>query len=153
VSCFDGAAHSYGECSGAGGVIKTSDSTIYRWYFNCREGTNTKEKLLGVWKTLLLVNHLSIHKIQILGDSKVIIDWLNKKSEMRDCAIEGWKQRIMALRSKCLGIHFEHIYREFNKETDLLSKKSLQELEGVISYNKWIRGPNEPYQYLLAIAF
>jgi ribonuclease HI len=140
VACFDGATLANGKCSGAGGIIKTSVSTVYRWYFNCGEGTNTKAELMGVWATLFLANHLSIHKLQILGDSKVIIDWLNKKSELRACAIEGWKQRIRALRSKFLAISFEHIYREFNKEADLLSKKALQEPEGVITFFKWSNG-------------
>jgi hypothetical protein len=98
VSCFDGATHTNGKCCGAGGVIKTSDISVYRWYFNCGEGTNTKAELLGVWATLLLANHLSIHKLQILGDSKVVIDWINKRGELRACAIEGWKQRIIGLK-------------------------------------------------------
>jgi ribonuclease HI len=131
VACFDGATHLNGKCCGAGGVIKTSDLSIYMWYFNCGEDTNTKVELLGVWATLLLANHLSSHKIQILGDSKVIIDWLNIRGDMRACTIEGWKQRIMALRSKLHELNFEHIYHEFNKEADL---------QGVISYYKWTNG-------------
>jgi len=139
VSCFDGATHINGKCCGVGGVIKKSDLSVYKWYFNCDEGTNTNVELLRVWATLLLENHLSIHKIQILGDSKLIIEWLNKRGDMRACTIEGGKQGIMALRSKFHEINFEHIYREFN-EADLLSKKALQEPEGVISYYKWTNG-------------
>jgi len=99
ISCFDRATHSNGKCCGAGGVIKTYDISVYGWFFNCREGTNTKVELLGVWATLLLEKHLSLHKLQVLGDSKVVIDWINKRGDLRACTIEGWKQRIIALRS------------------------------------------------------
>jgi len=39
---------------GAGGVIKTPNSIVYRWFINCGSGTNTKEELMGVWATLIL---------------------------------------------------------------------------------------------------
>jgi hypothetical protein len=39
---FDGATQSNSKHCGVGGVIKTPDSTVYKWYFNCGEGTNTK---------------------------------------------------------------------------------------------------------------
>jgi hypothetical protein len=51
-------------------------------------------ELLGSWDTLFLTNLLALPKIQILGDSKVIIDWLNEKSELRVSSLEGWKKRI-----------------------------------------------------------
>jgi ribonuclease HI len=39
------------------------------------KGTNTKEvELMGVWATLTIAHHLSYPKLQILGDSKVVID-------------------------------------------------------------------------------
>jgi ribonuclease HI len=94
VACFDGATQANGLCSGVGGIIKLSATTIYKWYLNCGVGTNTKAELMGVWATLFIANYLSIHKLQILGDSKVIIDWLNNKSDLRVSSIEGWKQRI-----------------------------------------------------------
>jgi len=42
VACFDGATLANWKCSGARGIIKTSATTVYRWYLNCGEGTNTK---------------------------------------------------------------------------------------------------------------
>jgi len=74
VTCFDGATQINGQCSGVGGIIKLFASTIYKWYLNCGVGTNTKAELMGAWATLFIENLLSIHKLQILGGSKVIID-------------------------------------------------------------------------------
>ena len=85
---------------------------------NCGVGTNTKEKLLGVWATLTLATHLSIQKLQVLGDSKVVIEWLTKKGRLQACAIEGWKIKILDLIKYFHEINFQHIYMDHNKEED-----------------------------------
>jgi len=59
---------------GAGGIIKCPDSIEYRWFVNCGGGTNTKSELLGAWATLTLEKYLNIQNMQMLGDSKVIIE-------------------------------------------------------------------------------
>ena len=74
LACFDGAALLTGDCFVAGGIFKSHASRVTKWYINCRVGTNTKAKLLGLWATLTLASLWAIDKIQILGDSKVIID-------------------------------------------------------------------------------
>ena len=75
-----------------------------------------------------------------MGDSKVIIDWINNKSDLRASSIEVWKQIIRTLRSKFLATIFIHIYREFNREAYEFSKKALQEPEGFITLHKWSNG-------------
>jgi hypothetical protein len=82
---------------------------------------------LGVWATLTLANLLSIKKLQILGDSKVVIDWLNHRGRLQAISIEGWKLRTMDLTTLFQEISFHHIFREFNKEADQLSKQALLE--------------------------
>jgi hypothetical protein len=74
IAFFDGATQSDKKSCGEGGVIKTVDSLVYRWHLNSGEGTNTKEKLLGIWVTLTLGSHLSLPKLQYFGDYTVIID-------------------------------------------------------------------------------
>jgi ribonuclease HI len=110
VAYFDGVAQSDGRCSGAGGIIKWSTTTGYKWHPNCGEGTNTKEELMGLWATLFIANYLSITKLQILGDSKVIINWINKKGNLCINALEGWKQRINLLKEKFISTKFYHIF-------------------------------------------
>jgi len=57
---FDGATQSNGLQSGAGGVIKLFDNTIYKWNIQCGPGTNTRVELLGVWETLILDTRVDI---------------------------------------------------------------------------------------------
>jgi len=42
VGWFDGETQSIGQQSGAGGVIRNSDHSVYKQTFNCGVGTNTR---------------------------------------------------------------------------------------------------------------
>jgi ribonuclease HI len=141
---FDGASSAGGLNCGVGGFIIDHDSSRYRWLINCGEGSNTKAELLGAWTTLTLANHLKIQNIQVMGDSKVVIDWLKQKGNLHSTAIEGWKQRINELINSFQGIYFQHIYRDFNVEADLLSKQALSEPRGRLSYYVWDGGTTGP---------
>jgi hypothetical protein len=102
VAFFDGAAQGDGRCCGAGGIIKFSASLTYKWYMNCGQGTNTKAELMGAWATLHIAKYLDIEKLQVYGDSLVIINWLSNKGNLRVCALEGWKRRITILKENSM---------------------------------------------------
>jgi len=89
IACFDGATQVDGKECGVRGLFKTPDLSVYRWVFNCGEGTNTREELLGAWETLMLATHLSFQRLHVLGDSKVVIDWLTRRGRLQASAIEG----------------------------------------------------------------
>jgi ribonuclease HI len=137
LAFFDGASIDGGSICGAGGIIKHSNNQVFRWYFNGGSGTNTKAELLGAWASLTITKLLDIQYIQVLGDSKVIIEWLNHQGKLRANNIEGWKQRLMDLVITFKGTSFHHIFRESNGEADLLSKQALSEAKGRISYFTW----------------
>ena len=129
---------------GASGVIKTLDATVIRWTFNCGRGTNTRAELLGAWATIMLANHLSLQSIHVLGDPKVIIDWLLNKGRLQVCSMEGWKARIKSLSKKFQFISYQHIFRSFNIEADTLSKQAIEDPEGTLSYHHWSNGAEGP---------
>jgi ribonuclease HI len=105
-----------------------------------RSGYQHKGELMGLWATLTLATHWAIKKIQILGDSKVIIDWINQKGQLQAVNIEGWKLKTKDLVSKFEDISFQHIYREHNKEADQLSKRALKEPKGRLIVYHWDNG-------------
>jgi ribonuclease HI len=125
IAFFDGVALAGGSIRGAGGAIKCPNSQAYRWFFNCGDGTNTKDELLGAWATLTISKLLDLQYIQVLGDSKVVIQWLEQKGKLQTINTEGWKSRIKELIPTFKGIHFQHIFREANGEADQLSKQAL----------------------------
>jgi ribonuclease HI len=97
-----------------------------------------------VWATLSLAHRLEIDQLQLLGDSKTVVDWLNYKSNLQVSSLMGWMEKIRELITLFNTIRFDHIYREENVEADVLSKKSLQVPEGRIHYNKWQDGHEGP---------
>jgi ribonuclease HI len=88
-------------------------------------GSNTREELLGVWATLSLSHRLEIDQLQLLGDSKIVVDWLNHMSNLHVYSLMGWMEKIRELIKLFNTIRFDHIYREENVEVDVLSKKVL----------------------------
>jgi hypothetical protein len=83
----------------------------------------------------MLANSLSIPHIHVLGDSKVVIDWLLNKGRLQVSALEGWKTRIKALSKYFLSISYQHIFRDFNVEANKLSKLALEDTEGILFYH------------------
>jgi hypothetical protein len=45
----------------------------------------------------IIAKQLDIQYIQLIGDSKIVIDWLNKKRNLQAINIEGWKGKIRKL--------------------------------------------------------
>jgi ribonuclease HI len=95
--CFDGAARSSGLCCGAGGTFKSHPSRITKWFINCGEGTNTKAELMGLWASLTLASLWSLNHLLVLGDSRVIIDWINQISNLQSITLKAGSKK----RSSC----------------------------------------------------
>jgi hypothetical protein len=134
---FDGVAFAGGTNCGAEGTILCSDSLVYCWFLNCGEGSNTKAELLGAWGTLTLSKLLDLQFIQLMGDLKVIIDWLDQKGRLQAINIEAWKIHIEELIQTFQSIQFHHIFRETNKITDHMSKRALTSVKGRLAYYTW----------------
>jgi ribonuclease HI len=125
IGWFDGAAQLNGDLSGAGGVIKVNEHTVYKWTLNCGGGTYTRVEILGAWAALSLAHRVSIIDFHVIGDSKIVIEWLNNKGYLRVISIDCWKEKIKELFNHFSIITFAHVYREENLEDDILSKNAL----------------------------
>jgi ribonuclease HI len=136
VAWFDGAAQQGGSPCGAGGKIALNSHTCFRWTLNCGQGTNMKAKLLGAWASLILACRLHTDELLLLGDSKIIIDWLNGQADFHVVALERWKERTQEATLSIRNLSFSHIYREENSEADTLSKKALHMPSGQICFTK-----------------
>jgi len=140
VAFFDGAAKVNGCCCGAGGFFKAHPERSIKWFLCCGRGSNTKAELLGLWATLLLASFWSLDHIQVFGDSKVIIDWINHKCDLHSAHVEGWKAKTFLLASKFTDIAFRHLPRTFNSEADVLSKIALSHEVGRLHLFHYDRG-------------
>jgi ribonuclease HI len=144
IGWFDGAMQGQGDLSGAGSVIKINEHLEYRWTLNCGGGTNTRAELMAAWELLTLAQILAIKDIHVIGDSKIIIDWINNVGSLQAISIECWKDEVKDLMNYFSVITFAHVYREENQDANTLSKKALTERIGVIIYNQWMDGHEGP---------
>jgi len=119
------------------GNYKNYKFSSFSVVFNCGARTNTKAELLGARVTLTLLKLLDLHYLQVMGDSKVIIDWRDQKGMLQSINIEGWKRRIKDLIPTFNNIYFHHILKEANGEANHLSKQALSTAKRRITYFTW----------------
>lgn len=146
LAYFDGAEQA--GCCGAGGFFKSNQTGITKWYFSCGRGTNTKAELLALWSTLYLATSWSVKHLIVLGDSRVVIDWINCKSNLRSVHIECWKQKTLVLSKLFEDVKFQHVQRSHNGEADALSKRALKEEVGYLSIFHSDDGVDSPSTHL-----
>jgi hypothetical protein len=83
-----------------------------------------------------------------MRDSRIVIDWLNRKGALRVANLDAWKDRIEELCPLFITISFAHIYREENFLADVLSKKALYSCQGRIAFNFWMDGHEGPTLFI-----
>ena len=91
---------------------------------------------MGAWASLTFAVRLSIPDLLLLGDSKIVIEWLNQKGTIQVVALERWKERIKNTLIYFRNITFAHIFKEKNQKADILSKVTLTNIRGSIAYNQ-----------------
>jgi ribonuclease HI len=133
MAFFDGASSVGDQICGAGGSLKRTNGPDIRWIFNCGVGSNTKAELVGAWATFAMEKLLDIHHIQIFGDSKVVIEWLEQKCNLQAVNIEGWKRSTRDLATSFQRINYQHIYRESNEEARQIIQTSSLGAKGKIN--------------------
>jgi len=81
-----------------------------------------KAEFMGASASFILAHRLNIDEMLPLGDSKVIIDWINGKADLQVAALECWKERTLEATRLVKSLSVSHIYREDNRITNILSK-------------------------------
>jgi hypothetical protein len=52
------------------------------------------QKLLGAWASLYLAQRFNLEVIQVIGDSKIIIEWLKDRGKLQVASLMGWMDNI-----------------------------------------------------------
>jgi hypothetical protein len=88
--------------------------------------------------------------LHVLGDSRIVIEWLSNKGDLQAISLLPWKDKIRLLQPTFKKISYNHIYSEYNKykSVDQLSKTMLQKKVGILSNNLWIDGHEGPPLFL-----
>ena len=91
----------------------------------CKQSTNTKVELLALWALLMVAKEFGIPSLYVREDSLFIINWIKGRSSLSSLNLDGWCQNIRNLESSFLSIDLSHVYKEYNKKEDGLSKEAL----------------------------
>lgn len=76
---------------------KMLNETIFKLCLVCGQGTNTKGELLTLWCLLFFSLENNLTSLQVVGDSKVIVDWMKKKFRLEVTNLYFWKRNVLTL--------------------------------------------------------
>jgi hypothetical protein len=93
-----------------------------------------KAKLLALWALLFVVDNLSLRKVQIMGDTKTTVDWVNGHFHLHVSRLKPSMVQIFYFLLAMDWFSISHIYRELNSLADELSKESLSLDEGIFNF-------------------
>ena len=126
VGFFDGASQYGGRRCGAGSLLISPELGKFSIIWNCGVGTNSRAELLALWSLLSFASNLGISSLQIVGDSKLIVDWYKGQADFRSLSLMHWMERILHLKSTFSLTTIQHVFREVNTTADRLSKLALE---------------------------
>jgi ribonuclease HI len=120
-----------GRCR-ADAVLFLSHSHFFTLKFGVEQGSNNRVELFAFWISLKFALEKDIRSLQVLGDSKLVVDWFNGKCQINNLVLSPLLDKIREVGS-LFGILFvEHLYREFNTMVDGLSKDFVAQQEGLL---------------------
>ena len=122
---FDGAAQGNPQICGGGGLIYWNDHNFLLSRAGLGEGSNNFAEVMALKLILLLAVEKNIKRINIMGDSQLIINWANKISECHTLRLRPIIEEIYRLAALFDYISFSHVYREQNEQADRVSKEAM----------------------------
>jgi hypothetical protein len=94
VGFFYGVSQDMGSKCGARAILKCPIEGTFRIKMNCSKGTNTRGELLSLWCILFFSCFKKITRLQLMGDSKVIIDWFKNANNIQVASLQTWMAKI-----------------------------------------------------------
>ena len=87
---FNGASQNHTKECGVGFSLYLSHEDYYLLKLGIGEGKNTRVKLLALWGLLYFNRLQGIDKIQMDGDSKVVVYWFDNRSKIQIQVLTPW---------------------------------------------------------------
>jgi len=132
---FDGSAAGDPLICGAGGIVFLSDIHSVSFKAGLGLGTNNYAEICALKLLLKLTRMYNLDKIQVFGDSQLVINWATGKYRLQNTELAVILQDVHCLADSLDYVSFKHIYRERNFKADSLAKAG-----GSITEGSWIIG-------------
>ena len=125
---FDGCSKGNPGKSGAGAALYTDDVEIWADYLYVGSNiTNNQAEYAGLILGLNKALELNIKDLDVEGDSKLVIQQMNKTYKCNSSNLQTSFKIASELSSQFNTITFKHIYRDDNKRADKLANMAIRE--------------------------
>jgi ribonuclease HI/exonuclease III len=133
---FDGASKGNPGPSGGGGTIEEpNQDKITQYALGLGIDTNNRAEALALWQGMQLALKLKIQDLTVIGDSRIIIQAMVKRSNSQSVKLNSLLDKIRILSSKLNSCHFYHVLRDQNGSADQAANQGVQMEEGTLSVN------------------
>ena len=127
---FDGSTTGEPKLCGVGGLIYITDQHFFSYKAGLGSGSNNFAELLGLKLLLSLSLDNNLKKLQIFGDSQLVINWATGKYRIQNVKLAQILMEVHRLVDMFDSMSFVHIYCERNTYADILAKKSANVMFG-----------------------
>jgi ribonuclease HI len=107
----------------SGVVLFISHSHYIHIRYSPGGGTNNRAELIALWTLLETAKEKNMTKLQVFGDSKLVIDWERGQNNIQNPRLASILRDIKLTFRNFEWLSFQHILRELNTKADELSKK------------------------------
>ena len=120
---FDGSAiPNPGQMKIGGWIDDPSGKRIFEFMREIGDGTNNIAEYAALLTLLKEAERRGIKKINIIGDSQLIINQVNGEWKAKDLRMRQYKGRVLAILNKMQDWKLTHVVRKFNKQADNLTR-------------------------------
>ena len=116
---FDGASKGNPDQAGGGGIIFEPSGNLHLSYaWGLGQASNNQAELLALWQGLFQARKLNIQKINIFGDSRLIIKAVHSKKAPTDIYLAQIYRKVRLLLSNFRNYKAHHVLRNLNNLAD-----------------------------------
>ena len=115
----DGASKGNPVLAESGGVLLDySGKIVLNFSWGLGQNTNNIAEILAIWKGMTQARRLSIKKLAIIGDSRIIIQALKQKKAPNNMGLSHYHRKVIAQMKDFEEVNFYHVLRNLNHMAD-----------------------------------
>jgi ribonuclease HI len=97
-------------------------------------------EFIALWTLLNVAKEKDLRKLQVMGDSKLVIEWAQGRVNIQNIHLSNILRDIRLTFQDFEWLSFHHIPRELNSKADELSKEALELHSGTYAYYEYKEG-------------
>ena len=133
---MDGASKGNPDPAGSGGVLLDYSGKIaLNFSWGLGQNTNNIAEILAIWQGLNQARRLSIKKLAIIGDSRIIIQALKLKKAPNSMDLAHYHRKVTTQLKDFEDVQFYHVLRNLNQNADHEANMGASLSQGVLLVN------------------